>query len=86
MLTLEACRDSSDAPAPLPALPASAISGLDFPGSAAVVTTMRFRFLNPLAIYRIHLACLSETTGRILHGVFLGQRRRTGKSPNIFMD
>jgi hypothetical protein len=26
-------------------------SGLDFPGSAAVSTTMRFRFLNPLAIY-----------------------------------
>lgn len=25
--------------------------GLDFPGSAAVATTMRFRFLNPLAIY-----------------------------------
>ena len=25
--------------------------GLDFPGSAAVSTTMRFRFLNPLAIY-----------------------------------
>jgi len=28
-----------------------AISGLNFPGSAAVSTTMRFRFLNPLAIY-----------------------------------
>jgi len=27
------------------------IYGLDFPGSAAVSTTMRFRFLNPLAIY-----------------------------------
>lgn len=27
------------------------IFGLDFPGSAAVATTMRFRFLNPLAIY-----------------------------------
>lgn len=30
---------------------AAAIFGLDFPGSAAVSTTMRFRFLNPLAIY-----------------------------------
>jgi hypothetical protein len=27
------------------------ISGLDFPGSSAVPTTMRFRFLNPLPIY-----------------------------------
>lgn len=27
------------------------IYGLDFPGSAAVTTTMRFRFWNPLAIY-----------------------------------
>jgi len=27
------------------------IFGLDFPGSAAVQTTMRFQFLNPLAIY-----------------------------------
>jgi hypothetical protein len=31
--------------------PAAAITGLDFPGSAAVSSTMRFRFLNPLAIY-----------------------------------
>jgi hypothetical protein len=34
-------------PAPGPTV----ITGLDFPGSAAVSTTMRFRFLNPLAIY-----------------------------------
>ena len=27
------------------------ISGLDFPGSSAVSSTMRFRFLNPLSIY-----------------------------------
>jgi hypothetical protein len=27
------------------------VTGLDFPGSAAVATTMRFRFLNPLAMY-----------------------------------
>src|SRR6266850_4698255 len=37
-------------PTPAPA-PSGSISGLDFPGSAAVSTTMRFRFLNPLAIY-----------------------------------
>ena len=30
---------------------ARADTGLDFPGSAAVSTTMRFRFSNPLAIY-----------------------------------
>jgi len=30
---------------------ATASFGLNFPGSAAVSTTMRFRFLNPLAIY-----------------------------------
>jgi hypothetical protein len=52
VLALAACGGSSDtavqAPAPQPAGP---ISGLDFPGSAAVETTMRFRFLNPLAIY-----------------------------------
>ena len=28
-----------------------AVLGLDFPGSAAVATTMRFRFFNPLAIF-----------------------------------
>ena len=32
-------------------VPTGALTGLDFPGSAAVSTTMRFRFLNPLAIY-----------------------------------
>jgi hypothetical protein len=31
--------------------PAVAITGLDFPGSDAVSSTMRFRFLNPLAVY-----------------------------------
>lgn len=36
---------------PPPASGPGPISGLDFPGSAAVSTTMRFRFLNPLAIY-----------------------------------
>jgi len=30
---------------------AGTIFGLDFPGSAAVATTLRFRFLNPLPIY-----------------------------------
>jgi len=30
---------------------APALAGLDFPGSAAVATTMRFRFLDPLPIY-----------------------------------
>lgn len=52
LLAIEACGSSSDAPAPLAAArPAAKISGLDFPGSAAVTTTMRFRFLNPLPIY-----------------------------------
>jgi hypothetical protein len=32
-------------------LPLNAESGLDFPGSAGVQTTMRFRFTNPLPIY-----------------------------------
>lgn len=64
-LALAACQGPSDAPmqssrptAPAPAsspspwpAPAGAVSGLSFPGSAAVTTTMRFRFLNPLAIY-----------------------------------
>jgi hypothetical protein len=31
--------------------PAAGSTGLDFPGSAAVETTLRFRFLNPLAPY-----------------------------------
>lgn len=35
----------------LPVVPARPVVGLDFPGSAAVKKTMRFRFLNPLAIY-----------------------------------
>src|SRR3989344_7233854 len=62
LLTFAACGVSDDAPAPSstptpsPAPvpvppPAGPISGLDFPGSAAVATTMRFRFLNPLPIY-----------------------------------
>ena len=54
LLALEACGSSKDAPAPAGppvSQPAPGISGLDFPGSAAVATTMRFRFLNPLPIY-----------------------------------
>jgi hypothetical protein len=38
-------------PPPPPPLPPGSTSGLDFPGSAGVATTMRFRFLNPLPIY-----------------------------------
>jgi hypothetical protein len=40
-------------PAPLsaPVFPPPGSLGLDFPGSAAVATTMRFRFLDPLAMY-----------------------------------
>ena len=57
-LMFAACGASNNAPA-TPSSPASSsapeptgpIYGLDFPGSAGVVNTMRFRFLNPLAIY-----------------------------------
>lgn len=54
-LTLASC--STEAPTqestrtPSGAAPEGTISGLSFPGSAAVSRTMRFRFLNPLAIY-----------------------------------
>ena len=63
LLALTACGASNDTSAPAsttmssqtPATPAPTtkgpISALDFPGSAAVATTMRFRFLSPLAIY-----------------------------------
>ena len=56
VMAVAACGVSSDTPAPVnePAsLPLSADvrTGLDFPGSAAVTGTMRFRFLNPLPIY-----------------------------------
>lgn len=58
-VTLAACGGSDDAavqsstpPASAPTpFPTGAVSGLSFPGSAAVSTTMRFRFLDPLAIY-----------------------------------
>jgi hypothetical protein len=52
---LTSCERSNDVPITSSttnaAPPAGTGSGLDFPGSAAVATTMRFRFLNPLAIY-----------------------------------
>lgn len=56
VLAVAACGVAGDTPAsanePSPApLPADLRFGLDFPGSAAVATTMRFRFLNPLPIY-----------------------------------
>jgi hypothetical protein len=46
---LVACSSGGDDAPPAPG--ASVVTGLDFPGSAAVATTMRFRFLNPPAIY-----------------------------------
>jgi hypothetical protein len=55
VFTLTSCSDAkngsslSSTEAPLP--PAEPMYGLDFPGSAAVATTMRFRFINPLQIY-----------------------------------
>jgi hypothetical protein len=54
---LAACGGGSDdaqtlPPAtPSPTFVQSLVTGLDFPGSDAVTTTMRFRFRNPLAIY-----------------------------------
>jgi len=44
----DATQGSSTAP---PAPPPANATGLDFPGSSEVKTTMRFRFLNPLPIY-----------------------------------
>jgi hypothetical protein len=52
-VALAACGGSDDAvrsPA-ASSNPPGQISGLSFPGSARVATTMRFRFLDPLAIY-----------------------------------
>lgn len=43
--------EPSGPPLPAATLPAAITAGLEFPGSAAVETTMRFRFLNPLPIY-----------------------------------
>src|SRR5437879_8740568 len=43
---------SSAGSSPVPAAPAeSALFGVDFPGSAGVTFTVRFRFTNPLPIY-----------------------------------
>lgn len=47
-LALGACGQSS---LTVPTSPPAGSRGLNFPGSAAVSSTMRFRFLNPLAIY-----------------------------------
>jgi len=57
ILALSACGGSDDALRSVTAsrnpVPAAAgrVSGLSFPGSAGVERTVRFRFLNPLAIY-----------------------------------
>lgn len=51
---LAACGGAGNGPASTSTtgpMPTGISAGLDFPGSAAVATTMRFRFLNPLPIY-----------------------------------
>jgi hypothetical protein len=50
-LALSGCDAPTHAFSPTEAPASGTRSGLDFPGSAAVLKTMRYRFLNPLALY-----------------------------------